>query len=117
MKLAVLFSTLMIAPALAEPDKPLCVDAMRPDNYNARPISRHEVLARNAISDMRGVRLMTTCIHLDRAANIGLRSFGHCIGLGDTVVVTIPGGPGQVCKVTGVATTPEDYRTAKFSAD
>lgn len=124
MKLAVLLS-LIALPTLAQtvvrspsdaapPDKPLCVDAMRADSYNARAISRHEVLARNAIGDRRAVRLMTTCIHLDRAANIGLSSFGHCIGMGDTVVATVPGGPNQTCKVTGVGTTPEDYATAKF---
>jgi len=122
MKLPVLVSLIAI-PAFAQtvvrspsapPDKPLCVDATRSSDYNARPISRHEVLARNAVGDRRGVRIATTCIHLDRADMIGLRSFGHCIGLGDTVVVSVLGGRGQTCKVTGVGLKAEDYATAKF---
>jgi len=127
MKLAVLFS-LIALPAFAQavvrspsdaapPDKPLCVDATRSSDYNARAISRHEVLARNAIGDRRGVRISTNCIHLDRAAIIGLRSFGHCIALGDSVAATIPGGPNQTCKVTGVGLTPEDYGATKFNPD
>ena len=127
MKLAVLFSLIAIpvcaqtvvrSPSdAAPPDKPLCVDATRGDNYNARPISRHEILARNAIGDMRGVRVATTCIHLDRADTVGLRSFGHCLRLGDDVVVSVLGGRGQTCKVTGIGLKAEDYGTAKFNPD
>ncbi|HEY1877952.1 MAG TPA: hypothetical protein VGG66_10800, partial [Rhizomicrobium sp.] len=44
-------------PAFAQ-DKPLCVDASRDGRYNARPLSLHTVLARNAFgSDHRVVKL------------------------------------------------------------
>jgi hypothetical protein len=106
------------APAHAQdkssPDKPLCVDATRSSNYNARPISLHEVLARNAMGDMRGVRLTTTCIHIDRAATVGLHSLTGCVRLGDTVAVAVPGGPSEVCKVTGVSRVAEDYAGAQY---
>lgn len=115
MKLAVAVSLLLLAaPALAQPPKPLCIDAMRASNYNARPISLHEVLARNATGDRRGARISTTCIHIDRAATVALHSMTHCIGLGDTVSVAVMGGPGETCKVTGVAMAPEDYGAAKY---
>jgi hypothetical protein len=111
---AIVFLGLLTAPALAQSDKPICVDAMRGDNYNARPISPHDVLARNAIgAEKRSVRLGTSCIHIDRAANVGLHSFGHCIARGDDVAVTVPGGPGETCKVTSV-TPGEDYAGAKY---
>jgi hypothetical protein len=106
---------LAAAPALAQtPPKSLCVDATRNTSYNARPISLHEVLARNATGDRRGARISTTCIHIDRAANVALRSMTHCIGLGDTVSVSLMGGPGETCRVTGVSLVPEDYATAKY---
>jgi hypothetical protein len=112
---AVIFLMLVAAPVLAQtPPRSLCVDATRASNYNARPISLHEVLARNATGDRRGARIMTTCIHIDRAANVGLHSLTHCIGLGDTVSVAIMGGPGETCRVTGVSLVPEDYATAKY---
>ncbi len=117
MKLAVAVSLLLLAaPTLAQPlpPKPLCVDATRNTSYNARPISLHEVLARNATGDRRGARINTTCIHIDRAANVGLHSLTRCIGLGDTVSVAVMGGPGETCRVTGVSLLPEDYATAKY---
>ena len=100
-------------PAVAQ-EKPLCVDATRNNAYNARPVSLHEVLARNSTGDMRGVRLSTTCIHIDRAANVGLHSLTQCIALGDQVSVAIPGGPGEVCRVSGVSKVPEDYAAVKY---
>ena len=97
MKLAVLFvilaATPAFAPALAQ-DKPLCVDASQNDRYNARPLSLHTVLARNAFGeDRRAVKLETTCIHVDRAAFISLHSFTRCIAVGDDVVTSVLGGP------------------------
>lgn len=110
--LALLF---LAAPAFAQPpDRPLCIDASRPGNVNARPISRHEVLARNAIGDMRGVRIKTTCIHIDRAAMVGLSSSFHCLGKGDAVAVRVPGGPGETCRVTAIGTVAEDYARAEY---
>ena len=112
---AALLPLLLAAPAMAQtPPRPLCVDAMRNGNYNARPISLHEVLARNATGDRRGARIGTTCIHIDRAANVALHSLTRCIGLGDTVSVAVMGGPGETCRVTGVSPVPEDYATAKY---
>ncbi len=50
MKRALLFMALaaIAAPAFAQDDKPLCVDASQDGRYNARPLSLHTVLARNA---------------------------------------------------------------------
>jgi len=113
---AFIFLMIVAAPALAQapPTKSLCVDATRNTGYNARPISLHEVLARNATGDRRGARIMTTCIHIDRAANVALHSLTRCIGLGDTVSVAVMGGPGETCRVTGVSPVAEDYATAKY---
>ena len=118
MKQAVLFVLLVAAaPAAAQaPDKSLCVDASRDGRYNARPISLHEVLARNAFgSDRRAARLSTTCIHVDKAATITLHSFARCVALGDDVTVSVLGGHREFCRVTGVAAVPESYADAKYS--
>jgi hypothetical protein len=102
-------------PAFAQ-DKPLCVDASRDGRYNARPLSLHTVLARNAFgSDQRAVKLETTCIHVDRAAYISLRSFNRCIAVGDDVITNIPGGRREVCRVTRVTPVEESYADAKYS--
>jgi len=130
MKLAVLSFLLFAAPvfvvsAIAEapvrsrpdampPEKPLCVDASRSNNYNARPISLHDVLARNSMGDMRGVRLGTTCIHIDRTATIGLHSMTGCIGMGDEVGVSAPGGQREICRVTSISPVAEDYAKAEY---
>lgn len=115
MKYTLLFVLFAVTPAFAQaPDKPVCVDASRNNNYNARPISLHEVLVRNSIGDMRGVRLSTTCIHIDRAANVGLHSLNTCIALGDDVAVSVPGGPSEQCRVSSVSKVPEDYAAAKY---
>jgi hypothetical protein len=118
MKYAALFIALAAAtPALAQsPDKPLCVDASRDGRYNARPISLHEVLARNAFgSDRRAARLSTTCIHVDRSAIISLHSFTQCIAIGDDVSASTIDGHREMCRVTGVASAPENYAEAKYS--
>lgn len=115
MKIPVFVFLLLITPAFAQaPEKPACVDATRDHGYNARPISRHEVLARNAIgSEKRSVRLATTCIHIDSAAIVALRSFSRCVARGDEVAVSVMGGPRESCKVSGVMPG-EDYATAKY---
>ena len=113
MKLAVLF-LILATPAFAQ-EKPLCVDASRDTSYNARPISLHEVLARNAFgNDRRAARLSTTCIHVDRGAFISLHSLTTCIGKGDDVTTTTIDGRREVCRVTGVAPAPESYADAKY---
>jgi hypothetical protein len=119
MKFAVLSLGLAAAmtPAFAQ-DKPLCVDASQDSRYNARPLSLHTVLARNAFgSDHRAVKLETTCIHVDRAAYISLRSFNRCIAVGDDVIVNIPGGHREACRVTRVTAAEESYADAKYKYD
>jgi hypothetical protein len=114
MKLAVLFVILAATPAFAQ-EKPLCVDASRDGQYNARPLSLHEVLARNAFgNDRRAARLSTTCIHVDRGAIISLHSLTTCIGKGDDVTTTTIDGQREVCRVTGVTLAPESYADAKY---
>jgi hypothetical protein len=115
LKLAVLFVILVATPAFAE-DKPFCLDASRDGQYNARPISLHEVLARNAFGpDRRTARLSTTCIHVDRNATVSLHSFTRCTAVGDDVATSILGGHRELYRVTGVAMTPESYADAKYS--
>ena len=93
----------------------LCIDASSASRYNARPISQHEVLARNAIgAEKRAAVLGTTCIHIYRASNIGLHSLTQCIGLGDEVAVSTMGGGGERCKVTSVKPATEIYADAKY---
>ncbi|HVW75269.1 MAG TPA: hypothetical protein VHC39_16645 [Rhizomicrobium sp.] len=114
--LAVLAATPAFAPALAQQDKPLCVDASRDGRYNARPLSLHTVLARNAFGpDRRAVKLDTTCIHVDRAAFISLHSFSQCIAVGDDVVASVPGGRREICRVTHVTPAAQNYADAKYS--
>jgi hypothetical protein len=104
-----------ITPAFAQ-DKPLCVDASGDGRYNARPLSLHTILARNAFgSDLRAVKLETTCIHVDRSAFVSLHSFTRCIAIGDDVVTSIPGGKREICRVTRVAPAAESYTDAKYS--
>ena len=87
----------------ANPDGKVCVDATSGGRYNARPISQHEVLARNATGpEKRAAILGTTCIHIYRESFIGLHSLTQCIGLGDDVAVSTMGSPGERCRVTKV---------------
>jgi len=96
------------------PDK-VCIDATSGGRYNARPISQHEVLARNAIGpEKRAAVLGTTCIHIYAASNIALHSLTQCIGLGDDVSVNTMGGRGERCKVTSVKPAAETYADAKY---
>ena len=83
MKIAILPVLLLTSfPAFAQ-DK-LCIDASSREQYNARPITLHDVLARNAFgADRRAARIATTCIHIYRDSNVALRSLTRCIALGD----------------------------------
>lgn len=114
MKLAVLPLLLLISGSAFAEDK-ICIDASSRERYNARPISRHEVLARNAFgADHRAATLGTTCISIYRASFIALRSLTRCIALGDEVSVSTPGSPSERCKVTSVTPSAESYAEAKF---
>jgi hypothetical protein len=118
MKYAVLFVILAATstPAFAQGNNPLCVDASQTDRYNARPLSLHTVLARNAFgSDRRAVKLDTTCIHVDRGAFVSLHSFTRCIAVGDDVVTSVIGGHREICRVTGMTPVAESYGDAKYS--
>ena len=119
----VILSVLLLGacPAFAQEKTPektsdkVCVDATSGDRYNARPISQHEVLARNAIGpEKRAAVLGTTCIHIYAASNIALHSLTQCIGLGDDVSVNTMGGRGERCKVTSVKPAAETYADAKY---
>ena len=115
----VILSVLLLGagPAFAQEkvqDK-VCVDATSGDRYNARPISQHEVLARNATGpEKRAAVLGTTCIHIYRESNIALHSLTQCIGLGDDVGVSTMGGRGERCRVTKVTPAAETYADAKY---
>jgi hypothetical protein len=114
MKIAILsFLVLTSVPAFAQ-DK-LCIDASSRDQYNARPIALHEVLARNAFgADHRAARVGTTCIHIYRDSLVALRSLTRCIALGDEVSVSTIDGHGERCKVTSVTPVAESYAEAKY---
>ena len=118
MKYAVLSALLAVAtPALADPNS-ICIDASSRDQYNARPLSLHDVLARNAIGhEKRAARVTTTCIHIYRDSFVALRSLTRCIGKGDEVAVSTIDGRGERCKVTGVAPAAQSYADAKYSYD
>ncbi|HEY8254090.1 MAG TPA: hypothetical protein VIG39_05580 [Rhizomicrobium sp.] len=119
----VILSVLLLGagPAFAQEKTPenaqgkVCVDATSGGRYNARPISQHEVLARNAIGpEKRAAVLGTTCIHIYAASTIALHSLTQCIGLGDDVGVSTMGGPSERCKVTKVTPAAETYADAKY---
>jgi hypothetical protein len=115
MKHAVLFG-LFATPAFADAGS-ICVDASSRNQYNARPLARHDVLARNAFGqDRRAAKLTTTCIHIDRDAFVALHSLTRCIGKGDEVAVSTLGGRSERCKVTGVTLAAESYAEAKYSS-
>jgi len=117
MKHAVLLSLLAAAtPVLADTGS-VCIDASDHNQYNARPLAQHEVLARNALGpDHRAARITTTCIHIYRDSFVALRSLTRCIGLGDEVAISTLGGQGERCRVTGVTPVTESYAEAKYSS-
>jgi len=114
MKYVILSVLLAVStPALADST---CIDASSRDRYNARPLSRHDVLARNALgAEKRVVRISTTCIHIYRDAFVALRSLTNCIAMGDEVGVSTIDGRSERCKVTGVSPVAESYADAKYS--
>ena len=116
MKHAVLFSLLATtAPAFADTGS-ICIDASSRNNYNARPLAQHDVLARNALgSDHRAARITTTCIHIYRDSFVALQSLTRCIDKGDEVAVSTIDGRSERCKVTGVTPVAESYAEAKYS--
>ena len=116
MKLVLLILLAVATPAFAEPAS-ICVDASSRNQYNARPLALHDVLARNAIgSDRRAARISTTCIHIYRDSFVALRSLTRCVGKGDEVAVSTIDGRGERCKVTGVTPVAESYAEAKYSS-
>ena len=107
MKYALLLSLLLL-PAAAQgadapaPDKPICLRANHPDDYNARPIAQHDVFAQNSVGDRRGVRISTTCIHIWPESFVALHSSFTCVGMGDQVSARTIDGHGETCRVTKV---------------
>jgi hypothetical protein len=116
MKNAVLSVLLFAAtPALADANG-ICVDASDRNQYNARPLSQHEVLAKNAFGqEKRAARLTTTCIHIYRDSFVALHSMTRCIDKGDEVAVSTIDGRREQCRVTGVAPADQSYAEAKYS--
>ena len=111
--LSVLF--LVTTPVLAAPNG-ICVDASDRNQYNARPLSQHEVLAKNAFGpEKRAAKLMTTCIHIYRDSFVALRSLTKCVDKGDEVAVSTIDGRREQCRVTGVAPAEQSYADAKYS--
>jgi hypothetical protein len=104
-RMAILLVMSAIVPAAAQAAETLpCVDASRIGAYNARPISSHAVLARNASGkDKRTLRLGTTCTHIDRTATISLRSLNQCIGKGDEVAAVTIDGHHEICRIASVS--------------
>jgi hypothetical protein len=101
--------------ALAEPAS-LCIDASSRNQYNARPLAQHDVLARNAMgADHRAARITTTCIHIYRDSFVALQSLTRCIDKGDEVAVSTIDGRHERCRVTGVTPVAESYADAKYS--
>ena len=114
MKYVILF-ILLATPAFADTGS-ICVDASSRNQYNARPLAQHDVLARNTFgSDRRAARISTTCIHIYRDSLVALRSFTRCIDKGDEVAVSTIDGRGERCKVTGVTPVAESYADVKYS--
>jgi len=115
MKFAVLSVVLFAStPALADTGA-ICVDASSRERYNARPLSVHGVLAKNAFGqEKRAVRISTTCIHIYRDSFVALRSLTKCIAMGDEVAVSTIDGRREQCKVTGVTPAEQSYAEAKY---
>lgn len=113
MKLALSVIILSATTALAQPQA--CLRADSRDVYNARPISLHEVLAKNALgSDHRAYRVATTCIHVDRTASVALSAMTRCLAQGDSVGTTTIDGRREVCRVTRVEPVADDYGAEKY---
>ena len=106
------FLLVMTTAALAQQP---CLRAHDRNDYNARPISLHEILAKNALgADHRSYRVATTCIHVDRSAVVALSSTTSCLALGDSVSTSTIDGHHETCRVTRVEPVTDDYATAKY---
>ena len=117
MKLVLLILLAAATPAFADTGS-ICVDASSRNQYNARPLSLHDVLARNALgAEKRAARVSTTCIHIYRDSIVALHSLTRCVDKGDEVAVSTIDGRRERCKVTGVAPVAESYADAKYSYD
>jgi hypothetical protein len=115
MKHVVLLILLAATPAFADTGS-ICVDASSNNQYNARPLAQHDVLARNSLGqDRRAARITTTCIHIYRDSFVALRSLTRCIDKGDEVAVSTIDGRHESCRVTGVTPVEESYADAKYS--
>ena len=114
-----ILSVLLVAatPALADSGG-ICVDASSREQYNARPLAVHDVLAKNAFGqEKRAVRISTTCIHIYRDSFVALHSMTKCIDKGDEVAVSTIDGRQERCRVTGVTPAAQSYADAKYSYD
>jgi len=112
-----ILSVLLFAatPALADSGG-ICVDASSREQYNARPLSVHDVLAKNAFGqEKRAVRISTTCIHIYRDSFVALHSMTKCIDKGDEVAVSTIDGRHEQCRVTAVVPADQSYADAKYS--
>jgi hypothetical protein len=106
---------LLLVPGTAFAQDRICIDASSGSRYNARAISQHEVLARNATgAEKRAAVLGTTCIHMYRDSIVALHSLTQCVALGDEVGVSTMGSPGERCKVTSVKPAAQSYADAKY---
>ena len=115
MKHAVLFILLFAATPTFADTGSICVDASSRNQYNARPLALHDVLARNAIgSDRRAARISTTCIRIDHDSFVALRSLTRCVGKGDEVAVSTIDGRRERCRVTGVTPVAQSYADAPY---
>lgn len=90
-----------IAQAAAEPPG-LCVRAMHPSEYNARPIGPHDIWMANAVGDRTPVRVTTTCIHIWAGATVGVHSAFQCVAHGDPVAAQDSTGRPERCQVSKV---------------
>jgi len=112
-----ILSVLLVAatPALADSGG-ICVDASSREQYNARPLSVLDVLAKNAFGqEKRAVRISTTCIHIYRDSFVALHSMTKCIDKGDEVAVSTIDGRHEQCRVTGVVPADQSYADAKYN--
>lgn len=107
--------SVMILATTAAVAQPSCLRADSRDEYNARPIALHEVLAKNALGDdRRAYRIATTCIHVDRTASVALHAMTRCLALGDDVSTVTIDGRRETCRVSSVAPVADDYAAAKY---